>query len=229
MKAVSKVRNASDAVDAPAARKDRLVEVAMALFGERGFSGTSVRDLAIAAGVKMGSIYNFFEGKRDLHSAVLEKAYGILHAYIAGVDLVDGDHEGNLRRVFAATTAFFHEQPMAHRVIMQELLVNAEGMDSAIELHLRKTRAIINGILRDGIDARVFRTVDVEMFSYGLMSASFGYFSSRALFIRLFRDPRSEMVFTSHAPFPLFDFALQSLKAAPERVTKPGRSIKKGK
>jgi AcrR family transcriptional regulator len=196
---------------APAVRKERLIAAAMELFGKHGFAGTSVRDVAEAAGVKMGSIYNFFVDKRGLHVAVLEKAYGSLHEYVDGAKLTADDAAGNLRRVFAAVTRFFCEQPTAHRVILQELLVNAEHMDRAIELHLRGTRATINGVLRDGIACGVFREVDVEMFSYGLLSAMFGYFTSRALFLRLFAEKGAEKLFTKNMPFPLFEFALQTL------------------
>jgi AcrR family transcriptional regulator len=202
---------------APAVRRERLIAVAMELFGEHGFAGTSVRDIALAAGVKMGSIYNFFADKRDLHAAAVEKAYGALHDYVDGAKHLDSDPEANLRSVVAAVTQFFHEQTMAHRVILQELLVNAEEMDRAIELQLRGTRAIINKILQDGIDTGAFRSVDVEIFSYGLLSAMFGYFTSRSLFLRLFVKRRPEKLFADYVPFPLFEFTMDSLRASNAR------------
>lgn len=197
----------------PLSRKDQLIQVGESLFGQNGFAGTSIRDIAVAANLKTGSIYNFFSCKRDLHSAVLEKAYGSLHAYVASAEVVEGDPEGNLRRVLAAVTCFFEEQPMAHRVILQELLVGAVAMDRAIALHLRSARRRINDILRDGHRLGVFREVDVEIFSYGLLSAMFGYFSSRALFLRLFSASASEKTFIENAPFPLFEFMMEGLKS----------------
>lgn len=196
---------------APVLRKEQLVQVAEVLFAQNGFAGASIRDIAVAADVKIGSIYNFFSGKRELHSAVLEKAYGSLQFYVERAKVVDGDPEGNLRRVMTAATNFFKEQPTAHRVILQELLVGAEAVDRAIELHLRKARQRINDILRAGNRLKVFRDVDVEIFSYGLLSATFGYFSSRALFLRLFPEHASAKTFIDNAPFPLFEFVMESL------------------
>ena len=196
---------------APLIRKEQLVQVAEILFAQNGFAGASIRDIAVAAGVKIGSIYNFFSGKRELHSAVLEKAYGSLQSYVERAKFVDGDPEGNLRRVMTAVTNFFKEQPTAHRVILQELLVGAEAVDRAIELHLRKARQRINDILRAGNRLRVFRDVDVEIFSYGLLSATFGYFSSRSLFLRLFPEHTAAKTFINNAPFPLFEFVMESL------------------
>lgn len=196
---------------APLLRKKQLVQVAEILFAQNGFAGASIRDIGVAAGVKIGSIYNFFSGKRELHSAVLEKAYGSLQSYVERAKVVDGDPEGNLRRVMKAVTNFFNEQPTAHRVILQELLVGAEAVDRAIELHLRKARQRINDILRAGGQLKVFRDVDVEIFSYGLLSATFGYFSSRALFLRLFPERKSAKTFIDNTPFPLFEFVMESL------------------
>jgi TetR/AcrR family transcriptional regulator len=202
---------------APVLRKEQLVRVAEVLFAEYGFAGASIRDIAVAAGVKIGSIYNFFSGKRELHSAVLEKAYGSLQSYIERAKVVDGDPVGNLRRVMTAVTAFFKEQPTSHRVILQELLVGAEAVDRAIELHLRKARQRINDILRSGTRQGVFRDVDVEIFSYGLLSATFGYFSSHALFLRLFPEHKSAKTFIDNTPFPLFEFVMESLTSKPKK------------
>ncbi len=198
---------------APVLRKEQLVRVAEMLFAEKGFAGTSIRDIALAANVTISTIYNFFIDKRGLHSAVLEKAYGSLQAYVEQAELVPGYPERSLRNIMSAVTEFFNEQPTAHRVTLQELLVGAEAVDRAIQLHLRKARQRINDILREGIALKVFREVDVEIFSYGLLSATFGYFSSRALYTRLFTEPTAAKTFSDNAPFPLFEFVMESLTA----------------
>jgi AcrR family transcriptional regulator len=59
---------------APATQtRERILDVAEALFAERGFAGTSVRDIASAAGLTAASLYNHFEGKEALYDAVLER------------------------------------------------------------------------------------------------------------------------------------------------------------
>lgn len=56
--------------------RDRVLDVAEALFARHGFSGTSMRDIAKEAGLTAPSLYNHFEGKDALYVAVLER--GIL-------------------------------------------------------------------------------------------------------------------------------------------------------
>jgi AcrR family transcriptional regulator len=56
----------------PAARRRKqLLEVALRVFGERGFHPTSMNDVAEAAGVTKPVLYQHFRSKRDLYREVL--------------------------------------------------------------------------------------------------------------------------------------------------------------
>lgn len=48
------------------ARRARIVEAALACFVEKGFHQTGMRDIAAAAGVSLGNLYNHFPGKEAL-------------------------------------------------------------------------------------------------------------------------------------------------------------------
>jgi AcrR family transcriptional regulator len=50
--------------------RDRLLDAAEELFSERGFDGTSVRDLAGAAGCNIASVNYYFGGKEKLYEEV---------------------------------------------------------------------------------------------------------------------------------------------------------------
>jgi len=56
----------------PAARRrQQLLDVALQVFGERGFHPTSMNDVAEAAGVTKPVLYQHFRSKRDLYREVL--------------------------------------------------------------------------------------------------------------------------------------------------------------
>ena len=50
--------------------KARILEAAYEQFIEKGYQGSSMRDIATRAGIKAGSIYNHFEGKEQIFEAV---------------------------------------------------------------------------------------------------------------------------------------------------------------
>lgn len=47
-------------------RRERLLRAAARTFAERGFHGTSMRDLAHASGMSLGGMYYYLKGKEDL-------------------------------------------------------------------------------------------------------------------------------------------------------------------
>lgn len=49
-----------------------LIEAALKLFGQKGFDGTSTREIAAAAGANIGSIAYHFGGKEGLHTATAD-------------------------------------------------------------------------------------------------------------------------------------------------------------
>ena len=55
--------------------RERLLAVATELFGRRGVDGTSIRDLAEAAGANVAAVHYHFGGKDELYAAVIERAF----------------------------------------------------------------------------------------------------------------------------------------------------------
>src|SRR5215467_9520148 len=50
--------------------RQAILEAALNLFAERGFFGTSIRDIAGAVGITESAIYNYFPGKTELFEAL---------------------------------------------------------------------------------------------------------------------------------------------------------------
>jgi AcrR family transcriptional regulator len=55
------------------ARREQLLEVALAVFAESGYHGTSMNEVAERAGVTKPVLYQHFESKRDLFQALLDE------------------------------------------------------------------------------------------------------------------------------------------------------------
>jgi AcrR family transcriptional regulator len=51
--------------------RHRILQMALTLMSQRGVDGTSMRDLASAAGLNVASLYHYFPSKRELLEAVL--------------------------------------------------------------------------------------------------------------------------------------------------------------
>lgn len=56
--------------------KQRILETAITLFGERGTDSSTMRDLAEAVGIKAPAIYNHYASKEDVLAAAMEDILG---------------------------------------------------------------------------------------------------------------------------------------------------------
>jgi len=57
----------------PAMKKEHIMEVAEKLFLQKGFDGTSIRDLSRAAGINIAMISYYFGSKENLLQSIVEK------------------------------------------------------------------------------------------------------------------------------------------------------------
>ncbi|MDR1513134.1 MAG: TetR/AcrR family transcriptional regulator, partial [Propionibacteriaceae bacterium] len=60
--------------DARRGTRDTLLDAALAGFSRDGFSGTSIRDLARAVGIRESSVYKHFPSKQAIFDALVERA-----------------------------------------------------------------------------------------------------------------------------------------------------------
>ena len=56
-----------------AAKRDQILDAAVKVFAEKGFHKATIRDVAKAAGVADGTIYNYFENKQALMLGILNR------------------------------------------------------------------------------------------------------------------------------------------------------------
>lgn len=61
--------------EAKAATRKRILEVSRRLFGERGFETTTTRDIANAAEIASGTLFNYFATKEAIVESLVSEAY----------------------------------------------------------------------------------------------------------------------------------------------------------
>jgi AcrR family transcriptional regulator len=61
------------------ARRDQILETAVGLFAQKGFDGTSTKEIAVAVGISEGLIFHYFPSKSALLAAVLQTQHGFLN------------------------------------------------------------------------------------------------------------------------------------------------------
>jgi AcrR family transcriptional regulator len=108
------------------ARREQIVWAATRVFAEKGFSRATTREVARAAGVSEGTIYNYFEDKDALLLAILDK---LNETERRAADFEEGmatDFRGFLEQYMRRRMSLIWENREVFRVVFSEMLVNAE-------------------------------------------------------------------------------------------------------
>jgi AcrR family transcriptional regulator len=146
-------------------KREIIITAAMNLFGQKGFEGTSVREIASGAGVNLAMINYYFGTKEKLFENVVEyKA-----SYLQGVfeELVNNKLLSQIEKLDVVIDSYidrmFHS-PQFHHLLHRELsLENRPQMKDAIADILLRNFVFLKAIIQNGIDSGEFNPVDIEL------------------------------------------------------------------
>ena len=110
---------------------ERILDEAERLFSERGFGDTSLRDVAREVGIRAPSLYNHFESKDALYSAVLARAFQPMMDVLSGF-LAKGDQAYVAPRMGADMIRILSRNPAAARLIHHEALAGGRHMNALL-------------------------------------------------------------------------------------------------
>ena len=141
----------------PATRREELLELAAAMFAERGLRATTVRDIADAAGILSGSLYHHFSSKEEMVDEVLRS---FLDWLFDRYQLIIDTEPNPLARLEGLFMASFDaiEHHHAEVVIYQDEAKRLSGQErfAYIDELNRRQRKMWVDLLNQGIDQGYF-------------------------------------------------------------------------
>ncbi|MFI6365372.1 TetR/AcrR family transcriptional regulator [Nocardia sp. NPDC050630] len=109
------------AEDRVAARRSKLLEAGLELFGTRGYSATGVKDLCRAAGLTDRYFYESFAGTKELFAAVFDHVIDELFAAVAvAVEATEPRGTRKLRAGIGTYLTALAEDPRKLRIVFVE-------------------------------------------------------------------------------------------------------------
>jgi AcrR family transcriptional regulator len=152
-------------------RRELITEAAGRLFGERGYEGTRLADVAAGAGVTKPVLYRHFDSKRDLYLALLARHRDDLPTF-AGAMPDDGPLPDRLRAVLEVWLAYVEAHSYAWRMLFRDTGGGREIQAFRQEVHAR-AREVLADMIRALGDGRIpSREVEplAELMSMGMAS-----------------------------------------------------------
>jgi len=152
-------------------KKEQIIEAAIELFAQKGFEGTSIRDLATKAEVNVAMVNYYFGSKDKLFEALVELKAASARVTLEGllrdksltsIEKIDRIIDSYIDRLFL--------NRRFHRVLHQEMIMNQrESLQESITTLLLPNSLAIKAIIEEGIEKGQFKSVDVTLTMVSLM------------------------------------------------------------
>jgi len=146
-------------VAAPTDRREVILREAAELFAAQGVAGTTVREIADAAGILSGSLYHHFASKDDIVDAVLSTFLTELRTRYEQVLSSGGDVAARLRGLVVASLETVADHPRATEIYQNDAhRLFAENGYPYVEDSAKAVRAAWVGLLEEGRQTGDFRS-----------------------------------------------------------------------
>ncbi len=188
-------------------RRAQLLEVAIAVFGRRGFRGATTRVIAEAAGVSEATIFRHFPSKDDLYVAAFRQRTEVGTEQL--VEVLQGhadrqDDEGLLRTLVGAVFLGYEQDRDLHRMLLYAWLDQEQAANRRMWEQMRTHRLF--GFLERYVARRqaqgAFRPGDPVLLSAALLALPVHYAVQTKLY-GIGSDSRDEEVAELYARFLL--------------------------
>jgi len=178
LRATSAGRDAGDS-------RGKILEVAETLFAQRGFEGVGMRELSATVGLSKSSLFHHFPTKLRLYEEVLDRAVGRVAEVVAPERLAQaGSAMDRLAGWIDGLTTALVESPGIARLLLRGIVEEdpfetlAERDPMPFELRLLHLIEDFQSMLREGIEAGEFRSVEIGDFTQSVIGTVFFHFAS---------------------------------------------------
>jgi AcrR family transcriptional regulator len=147
----------------PEARRQEILDAALAVFAEKGFSMARMDEIAKRAGITRGTPYLYFTSKEEIFKTLVEESIGPRVLELARVaSEFEGASADLIRLVIRAIDVFLRS---SNRAVLPKLIIAETGNFPELARFYRsqvtdRILGIFEGIIRRGIARGEFREID---------------------------------------------------------------------
>lgn len=156
----------------PMTRKDQIRQKAQALFRERGYSATSMRDLAETLGIEAASLYNHISSKEELLQQI---CFSMADQFFAAVEPVVASKlspKEKLRAAIEAHLGVIVSNADASGVFLHEWRHMGDPYLGDFKLMRRRYEKMFRAMIEEGMAQNEFRIIDPVLTTPTLLSAT---------------------------------------------------------
>jgi AcrR family transcriptional regulator len=151
-------------------RRHEIYHSAVSLILKQGFAGTSMQEIAEAAGVGKSTLYDYFPTKDHVLLFVFEEELEQLQEQAEGIAAQDIPSEEQLTKIIETQLEFL----LTNKNFFAEISMQAMQLGKAGQQRIMKRRHayqdLLRGILEQGVQEGIFRSINTRLATRTLIS-----------------------------------------------------------
>jgi AcrR family transcriptional regulator len=153
-------------------RKLQILRVAVSLFSQRGFGGTTTREIALAAGVSEAMVFRHFATKQELYSAILDhkacSGDSMNPEQMVAEALEQKDDQAVFEKLALGALDHHECDPEFQRLLLHAALEGHELAEMFFEKFIRRVYELLGGYIaerqRDGAMVKIDPAIVIRSF-----------------------------------------------------------------
>jgi TetR/AcrR family fatty acid metabolism transcriptional regulator len=138
-------------------RKDRIMDVALRIFAEKGFQNATISEISKEAGCSEATIYEYFGTKEDLLFAIPEKiSKESIEETERALSYIKGA-EGRMRALLLAYVRLYHSNPHYSALVLLQLMNNKRFRQAPAHTAIRHSAHRLLDCIKEGIADGTFK------------------------------------------------------------------------
>jgi len=164
--------------------REKILDVAEALFARRGYSGVGLREVATAAGLGKSSLFHHFPSKAELYLAVLRRVFERIGTRIRPALRHEGGPAARLDAAVDTLIDALAEHPTTARLLLRglfeedEFASEAAAAQAAVEHALDSILGAFQQLIQAGVDQGAFRAAAPGQVLQSLIGSTVYHFAS---------------------------------------------------
>jgi AcrR family transcriptional regulator len=145
------------------ARRNQILDAAASVFAEKGFHRATTKEIASAAGVSEGTIYNYFDSKADLLIGIMSRLVELQQLSGELTDGLQADVKDFFSAVLGQRMSRIPQSQEMIQAILPEVLVNLELRERFYQQYVLQLTKLLEQYVETRIKLGHIRPVDVPL------------------------------------------------------------------
>jgi TetR/AcrR family fatty acid metabolism transcriptional regulator len=155
-----------------AQRRQEIMAAAARVFAEKGYANTTTREIADEVDMAEGTLYNYFDGKREVLLAIFSDAEALIETILLEGEKLEGREA--MIEMFERGLSISESRLPFTRILLTEAMVDDSVLQEFVWDLLQRTHRRLEMYITERIAAGAFRAIDPGLCARAALGMFFG-------------------------------------------------------